>query len=487
MTFIPIEKNQKTAFSELLTAEITPVVQLQFPYNINPELVIARTVSGTVSQSNGQAIVGTGASANSLANIISRIPAKYEPGQGALLRFTAIYTSGVVGSTQWTGVGDIGDGLFFGYEGDTFGVMRRRGGGPEVRTLTVEAFSTDDEDITITLDGEAKNDVTVTSSSNATVTANDIAAEDYSQVGLGWDVEAVGDTVIFFSYDGQPRSGTFTLSGASTASGSFARTLEGVVPTEIFMSQSSWNRDVADGTSVLASHDPTQGQVYQIRYQWLGQGSLEYHIENPATGRFVLVHQEEFAGTSTIPSILNPTLPLCVVAKNTTNTSDIVIKTSSMLGATEGRREQIGVRSGGDGTVSGVDGTEVPILSARNKTVYQGRVNREKVKIIAISAANDHNKPVQVNFYNNPILVDASYTDIDLLTSVMEIDSSASSFVSGSLLFSFVVGSDASETTLLNDPNQAILTPGNHFTATAKTLSGTGAVVTVIFNWVELV
>lgn len=486
MTFIPSEKNQKTAFNELLVSELTPVVQLQFPYNTSPGLTTTRTNnSGSVTNSDGNINVATGEGDNSFGHMFSKVPIKYEPGQGSLVRFTAVYTSGTVGSSQWVGLGDVGDGLFFGYEGDTFGIMRRRGGTPEIRTITIDTPSSTDEDITITLDGETKTDITVTNSANATVTANEIAAADFSQVGKGWAVEAVGNDVVFFSFDALPHSGTYNLTGSSTASGSFVQTVTGTVPTEFFISQSAWNEDPADGSSVLPVLDPLQGNVYQIKYQWLGYGALEYFVERPSSGILTLVHRERYAGTSVVPSLFNPTLPLCITTTNTTNTSDMSVLVSSMLGATEGKKEDLGVSKGGQSTVSAVGATELPILTVRNKTVYQDKINREKVQLAAISVANDHNKPIQINLYASPTLVDADYTDVDLASSVMEI-ASGSSFTDGDLLFSFTVGPDASEILLLPKPNKTIIIPGDHLTATAKALSGVGAVVTVTFNWIEL-
>ena len=66
-----------------------------------------------------------------------------------------------------------------------------------MRTLTISAGAdtdTGDDDITITLDGDAKV-ITITDFSNdETLTANEIADADFSDTGRGWDATAVGAT-----------------------------------------------------------------------------------------------------------------------------------------------------------------------------------------------------------------------------------------------------------------------------------------------------
>ena len=118
-----------TAFGELQVAELTPMAGWTFAYNVNADLVTSTTTgSGSISGASGFAVLSTGAATDSSAKIETKLPLRYIPGQGALLRFTAIFTEGLAGSTQIIGVGDDTDGLFFGYNGATFGVMRRYNG-----------------------------------------------------------------------------------------------------------------------------------------------------------------------------------------------------------------------------------------------------------------------------------------------------------------------------------------------------------------------
>jgi hypothetical protein len=116
----------RTAFGELSTVEITPVIQVNFIYNINTDIVDTTvTGTGTVTQSNAAAVVSSGTTAGSTAKLSTKRVIKYRPGQGCVIRGTAIFTTGEAGTEQLFGVGDAVDGLFYGYNGADFGVLHR--------------------------------------------------------------------------------------------------------------------------------------------------------------------------------------------------------------------------------------------------------------------------------------------------------------------------------------------------------------------------
>jgi hypothetical protein len=118
-----------SAFSDLRTVELLPVTGWTFNYNINSDLInTTLTGSGTATTSNSKAVLQTGAAASSSAQIQTIRALRYNPGLGALVRFTAVFTAGVSNSTQIVGVGDNTDGFFFGYNGASFGVLIRQNG-----------------------------------------------------------------------------------------------------------------------------------------------------------------------------------------------------------------------------------------------------------------------------------------------------------------------------------------------------------------------
>jgi hypothetical protein len=481
----------KSAYGESLVANLAHEIILDFNYNVNALLIDSRAnQSGTVTQADAMAVLQTGAAANSSASLQSAGRSRYQPGQGTRARFTSLFTTGVANSTQMAGIGDESNGFFFGYNGTAFGVLHRKNGSPEIRTLTVTTGSSHAEDITITLDGDAATDVSVTNTGDTTLTANEIAAHDYSDIGRGWTADAVGATVIFTSWNAASRTGTYSLSSATSAIGTFAQTVVGAAPTDTWVAQASWNgADKFDGNGLTGvTLDPTKINVFQVSYQWLGAGAIKFYIQDPDDGDMHLVHTIAYANANTTPSLSIPSLPLCVMAENTSNTSNLTVKTSSMGAFTEGDSELIGPRRGKDASVTlGATSAETPFLTLRNKNVYQSKVNTVPIKILIVSASAEHSKPVEVAFYANATLTGASFSDYSTATSVLETDTSATAFTGGTFLFSIPLGKTGQgQISLQEDRFAGLLTPGNTFTATIKPKSGNAAEATVAFNFVEL-
>tara|TARA_R110000772_G_scaffold249530_2_gene364002 strand:+ start:113064 stop:114614 length:1551 start_codon:yes stop_codon:yes gene_type:complete len=490
--------NQKTAFGEELVANLTPEIQLQFPYNINAILIDSTSNGGSVSSVNNMAKLSTGASANRIAHLISKDLIKYNPGQGGLWRGTAVFTAGAANSTQIIGIGEPFDGYFFGFNGATFGVQRKQGGKPEIQTLTITAGAvTDAGNITITLDGDAKV-VAVANADTVDEVVDKIVATSFDSVGDGWLLHKIGvtggsSTISFCSRSPGDKSGTFSFVDTDTTgvAATFAETLAGASTTTTVVNQSSWNQDTFDGTGDSGvTLDPTKGNVYQIRYQWLGFGAIEFSIENPETGVFTIVHRIKYANTVTIPSVDNPTFSLFAGVENTSNTSDIVMYSGSMAGFTEGKEELLGIRRGVSANTAGVTTTEKHLISIRNKIIYQSLVNRVKVKVNILSGSSAFsagNGEVTLRFYANPILTAAVWTDVSTNTSVVQKDTSATGInVAGAAeLFAMTLSDKSSQIIdLTSDIHAGHLNPGNIISVTGETSQGTTE-IDIALNFIE--
>ena len=480
----------KTAFGEQLVGSLTPAVELQYPYNLNSAVVtVQNNQSGSASVVTSMAQLSTGAAANSSSALKSVETATYQPGMGVRARFTGMFTTGVANSEQIIGIGDAGEGYFFGYNGTSFGVLRRYGGSPEIRTLTVSTASSTAENITITLDGTADATVAVTNTGDTTLTANEIAAHDYSDVGRGWSASAVGSTVIFIAWDDSSRTGTYSLSGASTAVGSFAQTLAGAAPTDAWVAQASWNgADIFDGNGLTGvTLDPTKLNVFQIDFQYLGAGAIRFYIEDPDDGELHLVHAIAYANANTRPSIDNPTMGAFMRVENTSNTSDLTLSSASCGIFIDGAKKNIGPKIGVEGTktLAGT-ATETPIVSFRVKDVYQSKQNRSKVKINYVAASVEHTKPCFINLYGNATLTGASWADVSANTSALQKDTSATAISGGNFFFGIPLGKTGQVILdLKDDLNIGEFGPGTVITATLAPNSGNGAEGNVSFNLTE--
>lgn len=474
-----------TAFGEILTATLTPRVSLQFPYNVNPFLVTTRLNHGTATVDQNRLKLSTGVGANRSAELLSNLVLRYQPRQGNRVGFTALFSDGEDGSDQFVGVGGVSDGFFFGRQGKDFAFIRLFNGSQEMQTLTISTGSSDVENITITLDGDTAS-VPVTDSSNVTTTANEIAAFDYSNVGTGWFAKVAGDFVEFISFDAAPHTGTFSLSGATSAIGTFAQDAAGRVPQEEIIKQESWNVDPADGSVQLEQITFANGNVFDIRYQWLGFGNATGGMEDVQTSRLLDVHIIKYAGKHQTPSIDNPTLPLRVFVRNTTATRDTTVFVSSMAGFIEGIESRNGIRRGVSVSDVAVGATEIPLITLHNRLIYNGVINRVRVRVSLIIGSNESNQTGRLKIYRNVGLTNASFVDIDTLNSVLSVDTTADEADIPLGIEEFTLPLAKSVTQQIDvDDFDVLLNPGDFLTVTGVA-AGAGASLSVSINVVEL-
>ena len=115
------------AFGAMDVSQDTPTCQVDFIYGINTNLTSNTTASGgVVGWNDGLMNVATVATVSSSASLLTQRYVRYRPGEGVKGRWTAIFTTGVAGNTQLAGLAaGTNDGLFWGYNGTSFGIMYR--------------------------------------------------------------------------------------------------------------------------------------------------------------------------------------------------------------------------------------------------------------------------------------------------------------------------------------------------------------------------
>lgn len=150
-----------TAFGDLRIANLSPIFQYSYEYTVDNTRLNTNTVvnGGTVTQATGMAVITSSTTTASTALMISSRAAKYKAGFGSLLRFTALFTTGVAGTVQYIGLADeIGsseafkNGYIIGFDGATFGFHRFQN---DAKT-SVNLSAWDDP-----LDGTGKSGMTV--------------------------------------------------------------------------------------------------------------------------------------------------------------------------------------------------------------------------------------------------------------------------------------------------------------------------------------
>jgi hypothetical protein len=317
-----------------------------------------------------------------------------------------------------------------------------------------------------------------------------IADADFSDTGLGWSATVNNATIIFKAWSDGNKAGTFTLddtADSTGAAGTFAETVAGVSTTNNFTAQSSWNVDKFDGTGTSGvTLDPTKGNVYEIKYQWLGFGLITFSIEDPDDGDYHVVHRIAYSNANTEPSLQNPTLPLHIMSKNTSNTSNLTIKTSSMAGFVEGKNAALSILNAKSNNITGLATTELPVLSVKNRIVHQSALNRVAIKPEFVSLATEGNKPTIFRIRANPLLTGSvDFTDVDAATSVVATDVGASGVSGGRELLTTVLGKTDSELINFHELDKQ-LEPGDVLCITAEATSGSAQEATVSLTWNEL-
>lgn len=381
-----------TAFGEARVAKMTPTSQLTFRAGVDiPGFSTTHTFgAGTSATSDGrQAKIESGTSNNGFARLYSQRLGRYHAGAGSVARFAGFWETPNADSTQISGLAaGTENGLFFGYNGEDFGVMRRSGGERHIEEMTITSVSFGGN-ITVELDGET---TVVTTSALATIQeqAQEIASHDYSGVGQGWTAYATSNVVTFLSDQSAALTGSYSIAVGATGMTYTTSTLRaGVAPTDNWTLQSSWNLDTMDGTGPSGiTLNPETGNVYQMALQWLGYGAITYSIANPATGAWVDVHREAYSNTSTSPHTENPTMGLMFECRNSAaGTTSAAFQVSSAASFTEGEDLALGPMLGAEGVAPVIDsGNVVHVLSVRNDAVVNDVTGSGVMRLLSISA-----------------------------------------------------------------------------------------------------
>jgi hypothetical protein len=269
----------------------------------------------------------------------------YSAGLALRITFSAVFSNPVTGCRQIIGHGDQNNGVFFGYNGDEFGIMRRYSGKSEIQTLTVETGASSTGNITIELDGVTTNIPVVAGDSIYTITekiANGVKVapyylqSQYAYMKPGWlSYLDKSNKVQFLAEDSGPHSGNYSVFGQGVT-GTFSRTQTGVSAIDEWTYVYDWVYDRMDGTNALPILDFTKGNIFEIDMQWLGFGNIAFKIENPITGRFITVHIIRYPNKFSSPSLYVPNQPLMLEAYNGSTTNYVSISTACMTSHTLG-------------------------------------------------------------------------------------------------------------------------------------------------------
>jgi hypothetical protein len=282
--------------------------------------------------------VHTGTTAGGYGVLRTKRFVRYRPGQGIVTRFTAAFTTGVAGSSQFAGLANQENRVGFGWDGDKFGVVRSTGGKATILLMTITAAPNATQTATITLNGVA---YTVTLGNTTAAVAITTIVNRVGGYG-GWLFQQTDGAMLWLAPSLGPMNGTFSFTSTGNATATFTVKQAGVAQTNNWTYQEDWNVDKLDGSNSIDTNpsgmtlDHTKLNVYQIAMRWLGVGVISYAIEDQASGTMIYVHREHYTNQHTTPHTANPSFKITYNAVNTTNTTDITVFGASMYAAVEG-------------------------------------------------------------------------------------------------------------------------------------------------------
>lgn len=411
-----------TTFGELSIAELTPVAQGDFVYNINTQIFsISSFAAGAQAiAQDGMCNLSSGTDASGSATVQLRRGLKYKSGQGSLMRATALFDAPSAGNAQFIGAGNSECGYFIGYFGDYFGILHQANNKREIRKLTVTTAAIVGN-VIITLDGTS---ISVPVNSTTTYgAAYQISKALYNNLPLGgWLTDVVGSDVYFLTARSRVANGTYSAIFGGSPIGTFSPIQAGIQNTPDFIPSGSFSIDKMDGSGPSAMVlNPQHGNVYQIGFQYLGFGNAKFYAEDPNTGKLHQFHEIKNANNRTFPVLNNPNVSVLATSANIGGTTSKVLKTASMAAFVEGRNLKLDPKYSATWDYSINSATYVPIGLLKTNRVHNLRSSFGEFDLLRINLSNEvNNKTVTVGLFIRPqISGPVNYIDIFATQSIV--------------------------------------------------------------------
>lgn len=221
----------------------------------------------------------------------------------------------------------------------------------------------------------------------------------------------------------------------------------------------------------LANITPQYGNVYQIKFQWLGYGQIDFFVENKKTGTYEVVHSISYADQNVYPSLTSPSLPLFARVENTGNNSNLTLKTASAMAGLEA-----GLTNGGLEVVNGISNStsisanvEKQILTIKNTTDFFGKNNRQRIRVDQLSVSSDGTKSTRIKLYIDTALsTSITYSSPSSNTTPMQTGIGSTSVSGGYGIGDYFLGKVNAREIDLHD---TYIYPGQTLTVTALSIA----------------
>jgi len=221
----------------------------------------------------------------------------------------------------------------------------------------------------------------------------------------------------------------FALSGSNFGIYKRYSSLGGSVQ-ETFISQSSFNKLKLDGTSNDYVLDLTKANLFEIRFQWLGVGNVEFFINNS------LVHSMTNVNTFNGPYIKTGVLPIALEIQNNGSSTGnelnfICSSVESDGGATPPKYTFNAYNSTDISTTT----TERPLLLIRPGTLFRSIENRVVGLPIRLAISTEGARAGFRIILNPTTITGGSWVSASVNNSAFEYNISATAFTGGETLY----------------------------------------------------
>ncbi|MEE9119189.1 MAG: hypothetical protein V3U02_11450, partial [Calditrichia bacterium] len=441
---------------------------------------------GTATVVDNKFTSQSGTASDGVAAILSRRLLTYRSGQGALARFTALFSPGVANSRPLAGLITAENSFAFGCIGTEYGIIHTHNGASEYQELTITTPAGGSENATVTVDGIGYT-VPLTS---GTVQHNAFeVAESLTAQVPNYDFSSNNDQILAQAVLNNP-GGSFAFSSA-TAVAAWSQITVGILPITDFTPQADWSEDTfLEWRSDIdeAVFNPEKGNVYAIQLQYLGFGGIKLYIEDPNTADFTLVHIIKYANTSTIPIVTNPSFRIGWVARNFGNTTNLTVSGASASGFIEGDYVVNVPPRADDHDQISVGTTLTNIITFRNRLHFGGKRNRAELLPLILSVSTQANKSAFFQIIANPTFGgDMNFNYVDKAGSLMETAKDSVAISGGQLVggATVVAGSSVPLEFNTREWHKFAALPGTIFCIAARVSSGPSADMQATATWVD--
>jgi len=159
--------------------------------------------------------------------------------------------------------------------------------------------------------------------------------------------------------------------------------------SDTFIAQAAWNIDKMNGVGKSGiTLNYALGNIYQVKYPYLGYGDIEIAVQNPDTGIIIPVHRIKYANSSINTEFANPNMSFYAMALNSGNTTNLSMYNGSFGGFVTGDRKFNGAIFGAANRKSAIT-TRTNIFTIKVASSVNGNAFRRPIKLKSCSFACD--------------------------------------------------------------------------------------------------